>query len=231
MKKNLILGAAICALALTGVATAQEAGFAPRDNGYQASHGAAPGFGPGFGSEGRRGKGPGRGGPALMMLGLADANGDNIVTREEVNAMQLEEFAFRDRNNDGYLDRNDASPIRQRADEARQERREARDAARQDAAREEGAREEGARDRTAGERRRGHRGMRGFGGRAMMGQMDSDNDRRISQEEFLAIQNPIFERLDANNDGAITGEEIEASIEERRSRRAEARSDRGWWRD
>ena len=55
-----------------------------------------------------------RGAMALMMLGAADYDGNNIVTRAEVERLQGEEFAFRDRNGDGYLDDADASPTRQR---------------------------------------------------------------------------------------------------------------------
>lgn len=187
--KKVILGAvAISALALTSVSFADDHG--PR------------------GDCGHRGPGP------MMMLGLADANGDNVVTRAEVDALQTQEFAYRDRNGDGFLDRQDASPIRQRAGEKREERREAR---------EDDADAHSHDERARGERRGPRRGDR----RARMRQLDTDNDRRISQAEFLAGTDRIFERLDTNQDGSITGEEIEASIAERQGRR----SDRGWWRD
>lgn len=94
MKKTLFATAAILAVAITGVALAQP-GPGGRD----------------------RGDGPGRGTMAIVLLGAADYNGDNTVTRAEVERLQAEEFAFRDRNSDGFLDRDDASPTRQRVAE------------------------------------------------------------------------------------------------------------------
>ena len=90
MKTFLFTTAAACVLIISGVAAAQP--------------------GPG----GPRGDGQGRGGMAIMMLGAADYDGDNTVTRAEVERLQGEEFAFRDRNGDGFLDIADASPTRQR---------------------------------------------------------------------------------------------------------------------
>ena len=91
MKTFLFTSAAACVLIISGVAAAQP--------------------GPG----GSRGDGPGRGaGMGIMMLGAADYNDDNIVTRAELERLRGEEFDFRDRNGDGFLDIADASPIRQR---------------------------------------------------------------------------------------------------------------------
>ena len=99
MKTFLFTTATACVLIISGVAAAQQ--------------------GPG----GPRGDGPGRGGGAMaiMMLGAADYDGDNTVTRAEVERLQAEEFAFRDRNGDGFLDVQDASPTRQRLQELRGE--------------------------------------------------------------------------------------------------------------
>ncbi len=68
---------------------------------------------------GDREGGPRRGAMAIMMLGAADLNGDNNVTRAEVEQLRRDEFAWRDRNGDGFLDRQDASPTRQRLAEMR----------------------------------------------------------------------------------------------------------------
>ena len=97
MKTVLFTTAAACVLIISGVAAAQP--------------------GPG----GPRGEGPGRGGPgmAIMMLGAADYDGDNTVTRAEVERLRGEEFEFRDRNGDGFLDIADASPTRQRLHDMR----------------------------------------------------------------------------------------------------------------
>jgi len=97
MKTFLFMAATASALVLTGVVEAQ----------------------PGPRGEGRGDGGPGRGAMAIMMLGAADYNGDNIVTRAEVEQLRTEEFNWRDRNNDGFLDREDASPTRQRMAEMR----------------------------------------------------------------------------------------------------------------
>ncbi len=94
MKKMIVFTAAASALIFTGVAAAQ--------------HGPRAPHGPHGDGEQRRA------GMALMMLGAADYDGNNTVTRAEVERLQSEEFAFRDRNGDGYLDQADASPTRQR---------------------------------------------------------------------------------------------------------------------
>ena len=55
--------------------------------------------------------------PAMMgvtLLQIADLNGDDVITRTELEALQTEEFDFRDRNGDGYLTEADASPAMQR---------------------------------------------------------------------------------------------------------------------
>ena len=184
MKKSHILGtAALCALVLTGVSLASD-----HRSGQDRHH---------------------RGHQSLMMLGLADANDDNVVTRSEVDALQSAEFAFRDRNSDGFLDREDASPIRQLRYEARQERREARANAGED------------------RRDRPRRAMRGRGGGDMMRRLDTNDDQRVSQAEFLAGPDRVFERFDTNEDGSITAAEIEERISERRSNRMR----NAWWQD
>ena len=154
-----------------------------------------------------RGQGGMRG---LHMLAAADANGDNTVTRAELEQLQTAEFAFRDRNGDGFLDQADASPMRQRMMALRQERREAR----QDEDGDRAARREERR----GEGRRGQR--RGF---------DTDEDGRVSAAEFTARGAEMFARLDANSDGSVTPDELDAHMQDRAERREERRTP--WWRD
>lgn len=77
--------------------------------GLTAAAQAQPGPRAGDGERGERGAAR-----AILMLGAADYNGDNTVTRAEVDRLRSEEFAFRDRNGDGFLDLDDASPTRQR---------------------------------------------------------------------------------------------------------------------
>lgn len=146
---------------------------------------------PGPRGEGRGEGGPGRGAMAIMMLGAADYNGDNTVTRAEVEQLRAEEFAWRDRNGDGFLDREDASPTRQRLADMR------------------------------GDDERPRRGRRG------MARLDADEDQRISRDEFVSGGGRVFERLDANSDGAISAAELDAAVEARQARR----DARFWWRD
>ena len=154
--------------------------------------------------------GPGAGGPqrAMMMLRAADANGDNTITRAEVDALQAEMFAWMDRNSDGFLDADDASPVRQRLR----------------ALHEAGAEGEG-------EQRRGRRhgprhaeGGEGPDGEGPGRHFDADEDGRISRAEFLGGEHRLFAMLDANEDGAITPDELDAAAERRQDRRF-------WWRN
>lgn len=96
MKTSLILTATVLATAFAGIAHAQAA---PRTETAAASPGPHCG---------------GRGVHAPARLRAADANGDGRVGRAEVEALRVEEFAFRDRNSDGFLDLEDASPTRRR---------------------------------------------------------------------------------------------------------------------
>ena len=194
MKRLLSAAAAMMVLG-SGVALAQPMGF----DGYGArGHGHHD-----------RGHGRGHGGMnGLRMLEVADLNGDNTVTRAEVEQLQTEEFAYRDRNGDGFLDEADASPMQLRMMALRDDRREARQAERGDRA-----------DRP--NRREGRRGEgRGF---------DADQDGRISSEEFMTGSSRMFERLDANSDGSVTPDELDAMMEARAERREERRTP--WWRN
>lgn len=159
------------------------------------------------GHHGDRGDRGGRGGEALMMLRAADANGDNSITQAEVDALQAEMFAWMDRNGDGYLDEADQSPIRARLREIREEERA----------------ERGDEDRRGPEGRRGgRRGGDGEGPRHM--RADADEDGRISRAEFLERENRLFERLDTDDNGVVTPEELDAAAERRQDRHF-------WWRD
>lgn len=75
-------------------------------------------------------------------------------------------------------------------------------------------------------------------GRGMLARLDEDKDGRVTREEFMTAPSPTFDRLDANDDGVVTGEEIDAALQahgERRSERRAARRERmeaaAWWRD
>jgi len=142
--------------------------------------------------------------PVTMVLRAADANGDNTITRGEVESLQAEMFAWMDRNNDGYLDVDDQSPINRRL----------------------------AALREADGEEMGDRGpRRGRGGRGPMSpppDVDSNEDGRISREEFMAMETRLFDHLDSNEDGSITPDEMDDAVERRQDRRE---SRRFWWRD
>ena len=201
MMKKFLMGTALGAIVLTGgIAVAQ------------------PG---GPGGEGMRG--------GMMMK--ADANGDGVITRDEAQAGAAKAFAMMDANGDGKLTKDDRDAMRQKhLDEmfkrldadgngqiskaefdaghaARQDRREAM----------KGKRQGGG----MGEMRHGkmghdghHRGMgmkMGMGGHGgMMMQADTDKDGAISQAEFSAHALAMFDKADANHDGKVTKDEMQA---------------------
>ena len=164
---------------------------------------AAPG-------QGHHGGGRGHHGP--MHLAMFDLNGDNTVTRDEIAALKGEEFEWRDRNSDGYLDAEDASPMHQRMMAMREAHRE-----------QMGEAEDGRRGRH-------HRAGRGGHGDWMRGQ-DADGDGRISRAEFMDGETAMFDRLDANSDGSVTPDELDAAMEQRQERRENRREARRWWRN
>ena len=53
---------------------------------------------------------------------------------------------------------------------------------------------------------------------------DADEDGRVSRAEFLDRETRMFDRLDADENGTITPEELDAAAERRQDRRF-------WWRD
>ncbi|WP_375283845.1 hypothetical protein [Marinicauda pacifica] len=156
--------------------------------------------------------GGGRGHSGLTHLAMFDLNGDNTVTRDEIASLKGEEFEWRDRNSDGYLDAEDASPMHRRMMEMREVRREE------------------MRDDEDGRRGRGHRGRRGERGGWMDGQ-DADEDGRISRAEFVDGETRMFDRLDTDQDGSVTADELDAAMERREERHEDRREARRWWRN
>lgn len=153
----------------------------------------------GHGQDGMRGGGPAR---TVMLLRASDANGDNTITREEVAELQSEMFDWMDRNADGYLDEADMSPMNRRLRDMRERQ---------------GA-EGRQRPRRGARRGGGHEG--GDGHR----RADTNEDGRVSRDEFMNVERRWFERLDADENGSITPEELDAAAERRENRRF-------WWRD
>ena len=57
---------------------------------------------------------------------------------------------------------------------------------------------------------------------------DANEDGRVSRAEFLERDNTLFNRLDADENGVVTPEELDAAVEQRRERREDRRR---WWRN
>lgn len=165
---------------------------------------------------GRGHDGPGRHGGSgggmehgMMMLRVADANGDNSITRAELDSLQAEMFDWMDHNGDGYLDEGDQSPVHQRMRALREANPEQADRPEHEGRH--------VAHRRGGDRRGpdAERGMRGA---------DADGDNRVSRAEFLDVEHSGFARLDQDSDGVITPAELDASVEQRHDRRR-------WWRN
>ncbi|WP_339746892.1 hypothetical protein [uncultured Maricaulis sp.] len=172
---------------------------------------------------GRGHDGPGRHGGSgggmehgMMMLRVADANGDNSITRAELDALQGEMFDWMDRNGDGYLDEADQSPVHQRMRAMREANPEQADRPEREGRR--------ADHRRGGERRGPDAERRGPDAEPGMQRADADGDNRVSRAEFLGVEHPGFARLDQDSDGVITPAELDASVEQRHDRRR-------WWRN
>ncbi|KAA5805159.1 hypothetical protein F1654_04010 [Alkalicaulis satelles] len=101
MKTTLLTSLAAASLALGGAAGVQAAGYVSDEHGASASYGE------------RAHAGPRRGAGGMMMLAAAAGDRDADLTRADFAAFLGEEFDFRDRNNDGVLNHEDASPAMQ----------------------------------------------------------------------------------------------------------------------
>ena len=213
MKTILTLTAAAAALAAATPAMPEAAASEP--GAKQRHHGGMMMRGGRHGMDGDRAM---HGMHGMMMLQAADLDGDNTVTRTELEALHSDEFEHRDRNGDGYLTIEDASPMMRRMHEIASE-------------------SDGV---FAG---RGMMGGHMMGGHMMTGSddaaagsgpgwhmfgMDADEDGRLSREEFLARHAEAFDELDADDDDAVTPAEFDAAVEAFHERRG---SRLFWWRD
>ncbi|PWE17042.1 hypothetical protein DDZ18_10080 [Marinicauda salina] len=213
MKTILALTAATVALATAAPGVSAAAASEP--GAKQMPHGGMMTGGRHHG--GRHGGSGMHGMHGLMMLQAADADDDNTVTRAELADLHTQEFDYRDRNGDGYLTIEDASPMMRRMH----------------AIASEGDGVFAGRGMMGGHMRGGHM-MTGADddddggpGWHMFG-MDDDEDGRLSRDEFLARHMGMFDELDADGDDAVTPAELDAAVEAHQERRG---SRLFWWRD
>jgi Ca2+-binding EF-hand superfamily protein len=155
-----------------------------------------------------------------------DANGDNVISRDEAVNAATQRFARMDANRDGRLDQADWTQIRtQRRAEMFQRldrdnngsitRAEWDQAADERAARmSERMAQRGERGERMGRRHGGGR----HGGRGMIARVDTNRDSVITREEFMAAVTERHARLDSNGDGNVTAEERQAQRSARRDR-------------
>lgn len=147
----------------------------------------------------------------IARLTAMDANGDGVVSREE---MQAQRQARMGEMRDGMFERMDADgdgSITRAEYEAAHEQRSERRAERR------GARGE------AGHRR----GGRGHGGGHGMGGMRLDRDGQgVNIEQARQRATEQFARMDADGDGFVTGAEMRAQHEARRAERQARRAER-----
>ena len=111
-----------------------------------------------------------------------DADGDGVVTTDEVQTWRASYFDFADADQDGYLSAGEVAAMRAAAEDRM-----------------------GARtgDEAAPRPRRGA-GM----DRDPIERYDADGDGRLSRAEFVEAPFEALERFDANNDGALTLDEL-----------------------
>jgi Ca2+-binding EF-hand superfamily protein len=162
-----------------------------------------------------------------------DANGDGAVTREELDAARAVMFARLDANSDGAVTRGEMRVGHHGGREHGRGEGRSRDANNDGSVtREEflagpnamfdtlDANDDGVLSTAEMAEHRAHhgRGERGdHGGRGRHGRhggpghLDADRDGRITQAEFAAGNQMMFEHLDADHDGRITQAEADAS--------------------
>ncbi len=161
-------------------------------------------------------RGPGRDGPPMRpelayvyLLKTADTNKDGKVSKEEFAARQDALFTEIDANKDGSItpkEMRDFRRAKMEAFRAANPRPERANAEGMDGKK--GGPEHAERDskRHEGRKHEGREGGKRPGGRvnAMFSMVDTDGDGQISKAEFTAAGEKMFTRLDKNNDGVIS---------------------------
>ncbi|GAK70390.1 hypothetical protein RRU01S_11_00430 [Agrobacterium rubi TR3 = NBRC 13261] len=161
-------------------------------------------------------RGPGRDGPPMRpelayvyLLKTADTNKDGKVSKEEFAARQDALFTEIDANKDGSItpkEMRDFRRAKMEAFRAANPRPERANAEGMDGKK--GGPEHAERDgkRHEGRKHEGREGGKRPGGRvnAMFSMVDTDGNGQISKAEFTAAGEKMFTRLDKNNDGVIS---------------------------
>ncbi|KXG86940.1 EF-hand domain-containing protein [Agrobacterium bohemicum] len=162
-------------------------------------------------------RGPGRDGPPMRpelayvyLLKTADTNKDGKVSKEEFAARQDALFTEIDANKDGSITPKEMRDFRRAKMEAFRAANPRPDRANADGKDgKKGGPEQADRDGKRHEGRKsegGKGGKGGHGGRvnAMFSMVDADGNGQISKAEFTAAGEKMFTRLDKNNDGVIS---------------------------
>lgn len=155
--------------------------------------------------DGKGKRGGKRGGPNIeRMLEKLDTNKDGGITLEEVKAYQGTVFASVDANSDSSLTQEEFDMIKEMRKAEREAAREAKKAENG-----EQTTETAQSDDRDGKKRKGKRGgkrgeMRGMG----FERLDADNSGAVSLEEFTAHADKMFDRMDRNDDGVINTDDV-----------------------
>lgn len=134
---------------------------------------------------------------AATMFAKMDINKDGKIDAGDREARQMARFDRADANKDGSVSRDEFAAARKAAGERRAEWKEK-------------AKGERAERGEHGKRMGGHgRGMKG--GMMMLAMADTNKDKAVSKDEFLAAHAKHFDTTDANKDGSLTPDERNAA--------------------
>ncbi|MGP4692685.1 EF-hand domain-containing protein [Agrobacterium cavarae] len=146
----------------------------------------------------------------VHLLKVADTNKDGKITKEEFNARQEALFTEIDADKDGSITPKEMRDYRRAKMEAWREAnpRPEKAAAEADQKKAESDKKDGEREkrREAREERKGKDRKGKTGG--MFASADTDGNGQLSKPEFMAAGEKIFTRLDRNNDGVISVDDM-----------------------
>lgn len=136
---------------------------------------------------------------AAAMFAKMDVNKDGKIDAGDREARRMARFDGADANKDGSVSRDEFTAARKAAGERRAEWKEK-------------AKGERAERGEHGKRMGGHGRGKGMKGAMMMLAMaDTNKDKAVSKDEFLAAHAKHFDTTDANKDGSLTPDERKAA--------------------